>query len=388
MSPKPLVTFVVQRYGADIWGGAEQHCRQVAERMLKYWQVEVVTSCARDYLTWHNEFPPGRTDLDGVAVTRFPVAKPRDMEEFQRLSAEAFGSGNPQLEEQWARAQGPDCPELVSYLRDVRADRALFVFFSYLYYHSCFGIPVVADKAVLVPMAHDEPPLRLSFFNRVFTSPRCLLFNTLEEQKLIERRFAVQSLYRDIAGVGLPDCNQQTDEAIRLEARKKAPYCLYIGRIDYPKGVSELLHYFVHQDCDIRLVLAGEKHMEIPPDPRVTYLGEISDSAKRTLVQEAVCLVLPAPYESLSLSLLEALDQRCPVLANGNSAVLAGQVERSGGGRVYRDQAQFAAQLRYLAESGARRARMGMIGQRFVRAHYNWDKVERKYLETLRYVEH
>ena len=50
---------VVQRYGADINGGAELHARYIAERLSRHAEVEVVTTCARDYVTWRNELPAG-----------------------------------------------------------------------------------------------------------------------------------------------------------------------------------------------------------------------------------------------------------------------------------------------------------------------------------------
>lgn len=46
------IAFVVQRYGLDVNGGAEYHCRLIAERMTKYFDVEVLTTCAIDYMTW------------------------------------------------------------------------------------------------------------------------------------------------------------------------------------------------------------------------------------------------------------------------------------------------------------------------------------------------
>jgi hypothetical protein len=62
---------VVQRYGADINGGAELHARYIAERMAKQADVEVVTTCARDYVTWKNELAPGTETIHGVQVRRF-----------------------------------------------------------------------------------------------------------------------------------------------------------------------------------------------------------------------------------------------------------------------------------------------------------------------------
>jgi Fe-S oxidoreductase len=79
------LAIVVQRYGADINGGAEQHARYVAERLSRHASVEVVTTCARDYITWKNELPAGVEQVNGVTVRRFPVAHER--------RPKAFGGG-------------------------------------------------------------------------------------------------------------------------------------------------------------------------------------------------------------------------------------------------------------------------------------------------------
>ena len=57
------VAFVVQRYGAEIDGGSETLCRDVAERLVESHDVEVLTTTATDYLTWKNALPAGRRPL-------------------------------------------------------------------------------------------------------------------------------------------------------------------------------------------------------------------------------------------------------------------------------------------------------------------------------------
>ena len=47
--------FVIQRYGAEVAGGAELHCRWLAARLARQHQVRVLTTCARDYIEWRNE---------------------------------------------------------------------------------------------------------------------------------------------------------------------------------------------------------------------------------------------------------------------------------------------------------------------------------------------
>jgi len=79
------VAFVVQRYGLDINGGAELHCRWVAEHMARHWNVEVLTTRAHDYVTWADRYPAGMETINGITVRRFSVPRPRNPERFGRL---------------------------------------------------------------------------------------------------------------------------------------------------------------------------------------------------------------------------------------------------------------------------------------------------------------
>ena len=84
------LAIVVQRYGAEINGGAEHHARYIAERLSRHHDVEVLTTCARDYVTWANELPAGVQDVNGVRVRRFPVRRERDVLLFARRQAVVF----------------------------------------------------------------------------------------------------------------------------------------------------------------------------------------------------------------------------------------------------------------------------------------------------------
>ncbi len=50
---------VIHRFGADIAGGSETHCRQIAEHLAVAHDVTIVTTCAKDHVTWKNHYPSG-----------------------------------------------------------------------------------------------------------------------------------------------------------------------------------------------------------------------------------------------------------------------------------------------------------------------------------------
>ena len=93
------IACVVHRYGADIAGGSEAHCRHVAERLAAHHDVTVLTTCAKDHITWRNEYPAGETRVDSVLVRRFPVVRQRSLNRFKDISDLAF-SGTASEDEQ------------------------------------------------------------------------------------------------------------------------------------------------------------------------------------------------------------------------------------------------------------------------------------------------
>src|SRR6185436_1788702 len=133
------IAFVVQRYGLDINGGAELHCRYVAEHLLKHTEVEVLTTCAGDYITWKNRYPEGSEKINGVTVRRFRVDKERNPIAFGRLQDELLRYAHGEEDERrWIDEEGPNSPELIRFIRKSRDDYDFFIFFSYRYYQSFF----------------------------------------------------------------------------------------------------------------------------------------------------------------------------------------------------------------------------------------------------------
>jgi hypothetical protein len=82
---KDKIAFVVQRYGKNVNGGAEYHCRVLAEHMTKNFSVDVLTSCAMEYTPWDNYFDEGVENINNVNVHRFKVEKIRNHARFVEM---------------------------------------------------------------------------------------------------------------------------------------------------------------------------------------------------------------------------------------------------------------------------------------------------------------
>jgi len=194
---------VVQRYGADINGGAELHARYVAERLSRHGEVEVVTTCARDYVTWRNERPAGADEVNGIPVRRFPVRHERRPEHFGRLSRRVFEHTHSVADElAWLESEGPASPALVNYLSDTAADRDFVLFFSYRYYHAWHGARRTPGKAILVPTAERDPAVALAIFGPMFRGVRAVMYNSHEERAMIHAAAGNQDVPGVVVGVG------------------------------------------------------------------------------------------------------------------------------------------------------------------------------------------
>lgn len=388
------LAFIVQRYGDGVAGGSEALCRAIAERIAPSVQLDVLTSCAVDYMTWENRFRAGVESAGGVTVRRFPVAKPRDRAKFDCLSARVLHQPHTAADElEWMRAQGPLTTGLFDYLSEHRRDYDLFVFFTYLYATTCFGLPLVADKAILIPTAHDEPPIYLSAYEPIFRQARDLIFMTPEERQFVWRRFCFEHETGHLMPGGvefpphpLPSAPGWDELSSRIGG---VPLITCVGRIDPSKGCSELIDYFLRYiedrpQTNAKLLLLGKSVMDVPKHSSILAPGYVPDAVKWLALDASDIVVAPSPYESLCIAALEAWASSKPVVANARSPVLRGQCARSQGGLWYHDYREFRACLDRLLEDRALSKALGRQGRCYVDEHHRWDRVADHYLEIFR----
>lgn len=382
------VAFIVQRCGVEVNGGAEAHCLQVAQRLSQHWQTEVLTTCALDYMTWENFYPPEPEHTGGTVIRRFPVDQTRDLESFNRLSHDLHArqsSATITEQQEWMRAQGPVSSALLDYLTANRDQYDAFIFFGYLYATTYFGLPLVREKAFLAPLAHDEWTIHFTMWNQFFALPPRLVFNTSFERDFLQRRFPDLRLEGPVIGVGIEPPPTPDPERFRRRYRLADPFLLYLGRIDESKGCRWLIENFIRArkagTITTKLVLAGNEVMPVPFHDDVIHLGFIDDEQKWDAMAACAWLVMPSPHESLSMVLLEAWAAARPAIVTAEAEVLVGQCRRANGGLWYRDWEEFESILRFTDD--ATMTALGAQGQRFVAEQYSWERVTSDYLRLL-----
>ncbi|MGI8671293.1 MAG: glycosyltransferase [Luteitalea sp.] len=431
------IAFIIQRYGTEILGGSEYHCRLIAERMAVRHQVEVLTTCAREYTTWKNEYPEGVDRIRGVNVRRFATAQTRDLESFNRYSDWIFSYPHSRDDElRWLQEQGPWCPALLDHLERQHQQYDVLIFFTYLYAPTVLGLSIAPGKSILVPTAHDEPAIHLGIYRELFATASAVAFNTDSERAFLMRTFDLHPDGDETVGCGVdlldtegrgkprrgvdatlegplvPDevpapqpessgrpggrrggsthtppetaanPHRNIGQVFRRRNRLFGPLALYGGRIDPGKGCEELFEYFgtyVDQGGEATLALMGAKLMPIPEAPWVRFAGLLSETERLQALAAADVVVVPSPLESLSLLALESMAMGTPVLCNARAEVLVEHCRRSNAGLYYADRDEFVESVRLLMADARLRRTLGRNGREYVTQHYRWDVILQKY---------
>jgi len=409
------IAIVVQRYGIEVNGGAEYHARVLAEKLSGKYDVEILTTTALDYHVWENHYFPGEESIHGIKVHRFRTINERKRK-FRVARRAVFKQKKyfkilkktglfeffdrkfnitkvkPHEIENWIAGQGPYCPDLMSFIRSNKKQYDVFIFFTYLYHPTVIGMPIVAEKSIFIPTAHDEPPLYTPPYEYIFSVPKFIMYNTESEKKLVENHFEHYTNNNDIAGVGIEQYNGKELKLPDFVETKK--YFVYIGRIDKGKACDQMLEYYIKfqqenpKYKDYKLVLIGKNYMsERYEHPSVVYTGFISEELKYTLLRHARAMIMPSFFESLSLVTLEAMNEEIPVIVNQECEVLYEHIRKSETGTSYNSPRSFCLALEtYIAKSDEELQDEGKRAKVYVAQHYTWESVLAKFEKAIDFV--
>lgn len=393
---------VVQRYGVEVVGGAESQARQIVEGLSRHLscQIDVLTTTARSHVTWANQFAAGVEQTGpGVRILRFDSARGRSraFDAFDKLACrllpylrarQGLGRLVAQLEAIWFYLQGPVARTLVSYLRLHRNAYDRVVFFTYLYYPTVWGIPHVADKAILIPEAHDEPAFHFDTVAHMLAAVRMILVNTEPERDLVLTKVPARAASVRVAGLGI-----EVPAARTARRAAGAPYLLYLGRIEVGKGVGFLLDCFRDTCCrpglaNLRLVLAGHRApgFDLSVSPAVDFRGYVTEEEKSRLLAGALALVNLSPHESLSLAVIEAMAAGVPAIVNARCPVLRYLAQVSGAVRAVGDATEFSEAVQWVLSrdwASPEAAADLDAAREWVRDQCGWDRVLQVYRDAL-----
>ncbi len=331
------VAFVVQRYGADVAGGAEALCRQTARALVaRGREVTVYTTTARDYLRWEPHFAAGEADEDGVRVRRFDAEPGRPEVSAPLLRQLTTVGGDADAERAWALAQGPVSRALLAALAEDRARHGAVALWTYLYATTQMAMPLVADRSVLVPLAHSEPMFRFGLTRGLVRMATALAFLTPEERRLVDDMHGIGGRPSAVVGAGIEPGPE--GDASRAHTRRELParFVLYVGRVDGAKGIDALVRAhgaYRAAGGPLGLVLAGRAAGRLQLPEWVVTTGFVDDAERADLLAASEAVVLPSPHESLSLVALEAWGAGRPTQAPQRGGVQAGHTARARGGQ-------------------------------------------------------
>lgn len=183
--------------------------------------------------------------------------------------------------------------------------------------------------------------------------------------------------------------------AAELFARGR-PVVLFLGRVDWKKGLDRLIPAMaLLPEAD--LLVAGNDeggyaaHLVEIADAlgigqRVVFCGPVYGAAKSMLFRRATVFALPSYSENFGNAVLEAMAEGCPVVVTPQVGAAA-LVQESGGGLVSAgDPARLAESLGSLVKDARMRAEMGRRGQQAARERYSWDAVAARMAEVYRTV--
>jgi glycosyltransferase involved in cell wall biosynthesis len=285
--------------------------------------------------------------------------------------------------------QGPACAGLLEALQREQDVYDAVVFFTALYQPTAEGLPLWGRRSVLIPTLHDEKPMYLPCFHRVFAAAGAVLYNTSSEQRLARLLYGRSAPMGEVVGADVEVVTPTDAQMREVRARHGLPqaYLVCVGRIEKGKGCADLLAAWLAVQAGLgeaALVFVGKGEMPVPTSAQVRRTGFVSNADRDALIAGAAALVVPSRYESLSLVLLEAWALGVPVLANDRCEVLSEHLRVCPAGEVYRGSAALREGLRRaLARTAEQRREMGELGRQHVAATYGREIVTSRWLTAI-----
>lgn len=374
------IAFVTPRYGDDVMGGAEAMIREGARGLAaRGWEVDVLTTCARDHTTMINVYEPG-TSADGeIVVRRFVVHNVADTTKIDALTRRIWTGEKLAWADQLTWLSRHRVPGLFHALVAEASRYDALLFAPYLSWTTAVCTRVDPARSIVIPCLHDESYARVAIVRDVLEQVRELWFQSEPEHELAHRLLSPPAHSNPGSGVWVP--HQYDPDGFRARYGLTRPFVLFAGRREREKGWDALLAAFAHTvrryDLPFDLLTTGSGRVDPPADiaDRVIDLGFVSDRERDDAVAAAAASIQPSANESFSRLLMESWLAGTPVIATAAGAVVAWHCARSQAGLTYSDEYELGQCLRFVAEAPEAASELGRRGRAYVLEHYDWNVV-------------
>ncbi|MCW8312113.1 glycosyltransferase family 4 protein [Sphingobacterium sp. InxBP1] len=398
------IGLVTIRYGLDITGGAEFHCRMLAERLAKRHEVTVLTTNIKVLNKTQENFDEGIEIVNNIPVLRFKtngIKAPETTEKKSKIARKLrrliyrWGLSRPVFsmfpiwrykvhqEARHLERHPFYSSDLLDYLKNHKDSFDKIIFFTYENPLTVFGCLMVPNKSILVPTAHLESMLFRSINTLVFSKVKHIAFNTQTEKEMCRKIFRNALAQNSVVGIGVNQIEDFGDgKCVFKKFNIRSPYLLYCGRIT-PVKINNFIHYFLRlkteQMLNLQFVLTGENMMGIETHSDIIYTGFVSEEDKKKLMEQSFAIVNPSLAESLSLLTLEALQLGKPVIGNRRCHVMVEHEIKSGAVFCYDSFNSLKSIIQYLQNSNIESDAIEKKAKEYVNKYYNWDLVLSKF---------
>ena len=378
--------FIIPWYSEDMKGGAETELLQLVHHLqAEGVELEVLSTCVRSFRDdWNQDYhKPGRTVEAGITVRRFPVRK-RDAAAFDGVNIKLMhGERITRAEEEIFCREMINSPALCDYIREHSDEYKAFIFIPYMFGPVYYGCQVCPEKSVLIPCLHDESYAYMECFREAFSKVHGMIFNADPERLLAERLYGVSGDRFVTFGLGMDTDWHFDADRFRRKFKINAPFMLYAGRKDEGKGVHLLVKQFMEykkrNHSDLKFVMIGGGEIDNPDKKNIIDLGFVDKQDKYDAYAAASFFCNPSRMESFSIVIMESWLAGRPVLVNAKCAVTRDFVHQANGGLYYDNFLEFEKCVNYLLENGEIAKGMGLNGGDYVRSHFAWDVILRRY---------
>lgn len=266
------------------------------------------------------------------------------------------------------------------------------------YYCRKYNIPyIIRPHGTLDPFLRKKSRIKKAIYNTLFeyrnlNNAAAIHYTSEDEMKLAHQAMQIKSP-AVVVPLGL-HLEEYSDSADAVDFLKKYPECenkfvyLFLGRIDFKKGLDLISHAFgnvAREREDVHLVIAGPDEtgysqkiqkwlIEEGVLDKTTFTGMLYERDKLAAFRFAQVFLLPSYTENLGIALLEAMLCKMAVVISDKVNIFREIEENNAGFITHCEINELTKAMLSLHDDYTLRKRLGRNAQKFVMENYSWGK--------------